>query len=75
MSTEMPYRIVVCFDIEAASPEEAYRTLHAKLGPVTTLDFEWESTDEWYGDQGERLSDRKVFAAREAAFKKWEEEA
>lgn len=71
--SEMPFRIVVCVDIAAASAEEAYAMLTDKLCPVTTPDFEWESTDEWYGEDGARLPDKKVQAAREAVFKTWEE--
>lgn len=65
----MGCRIVICVDLESADPVEAYRELFnlmAKSG------LDWESSDEWYADDGESIHQddqqevrMKVFAERD----------
>lgn len=44
------FRLIVCFDIDADSLEEAY----AKLRPaVEQAGFPWETSDEWYDHDNE----------------------
>ena len=62
------YRIVVCLDIEASSPEEAYAKLYKNMPRIAAEGIDWESTDEWYDDNGAPLSEEQVFAAREAVL-------
>lgn len=51
------FRLIIGFDIEAASPTEAYGKLRPK---VEAIGIPWETMDEWYehdkdepGDPGE----------------------
>ncbi len=65
-----PIRIVVCLDVDAATPAEAYKTITTMLSKLCAENpgFDWESSDEWYGPDGELLSDEEVTEAREIVF-------
>ncbi len=46
------YRLIVCFDIDAASLYDAYGELVKVLG-VKKAKLMWETADEWYSDEDE----------------------
>lgn len=56
-------RIVVALDIEAATPEDAYKKLCAVMPLLHPQGIAWESTDEWYGVDGEPLDEEVISAA------------
>ena len=61
----MRIRIVICVDIEKDTPEEAYSELYDRMGRIAKGDMlEWESTDEWFGSDGEPMDERAVSEAR-----------
>ena len=47
------FRFVICVDVEADGLKEAYRSLYKHMG-LLPEDMEWESTDEWYDEDGEQ---------------------
>ena len=60
-------RIVSCIDVEAESPKEAYKKLNKVMGDVemkTEGGISWESTDEWYGADGDILGEQEVTEVR-----------
>lgn len=60
------YRIVLCVDVNAATPEEAYKKVHDAM---TRTAMSWGSSDEWFDPDGNPLSFQTVLKARLAAFK------
>lgn len=66
----MAYRIVICVDIHAETLEEAYGKLYDFMKQPEGSDLDWESTDEWFDDDGTGPEDPKVLqAARMAVYK------
>jgi hypothetical protein len=68
-----PIRIVVCIDVEADTPAEAYATLHTMFAhvaadPVLGSMVDWESTDEWFDADGNPMTEAEQDAARKAFF-------
>lgn len=65
-------RIVICCDIDADSVTDAYRKLFRMLWQVQRDNelewFDWESSDEWYFEDGERVPQNIVDAARSTVF-------
>lgn len=64
-------RIVVCLDVNAAGPADAYLAVYNALGVMeanTLGDVQWESTDEWYDDDGERIPLSDIEEARTFAL-------
>lgn len=60
-------RIIIAIDgDDAETPEALYLRIHTLLGNVPTL--EWESTDEWYGVDGEPLTEQEVSDTRMRVF-------
>jgi len=59
------YRIVVCIDIDADSTEDAYGKVYTAMGLLEreNEDIEWESSDEWYGPEGNPIPEEDVQAA------------
>jgi hypothetical protein len=57
-------RIIVALDVEAKTPEDAYKKLYDALPLLHPRGIDWESTDEWYGTDGEALTEEAVSAAR-----------
>jgi hypothetical protein len=55
-------RIIVAIDVDTDDPTEAYRVVDAVLDK--DLGIEWESTDEWYGDDGEPMDEDEISAIR-----------
>jgi hypothetical protein len=49
-------RIVVCLDIDAEDPYQAYRILRRKM-PALAPEIDYETTDEWYFEDGESVGD------------------
>lgn len=58
-------RILVAFDFDDASPFVAYAQLRALLRPLPA-EQPWETTDEWYDGDGERVPQAVIDAACEA---------
>ena len=69
----MPYRIIIAIDVEAESPEMAYERVSEEMKTVDTEDFQWESTDEWYDDDGNVIDEDEVQRIRMAVFAKLNE--
>ena len=67
------FRLVVCIDIEAKNLSEAYGKLWRGMA-VTMMSEDWESSDEWYGEDGELGSEEELAAARMAFFQTLPEE-
>ena len=62
----MAIRIVVAIDVEHTNdPEEAYSWLYRRL--CSHEDMPWESTAEWYDDNGERIPNAVLQACYDAA--------
>lgn len=57
----MSTRIVVCIDLDTDQLDEAYRQVYNTMGR-TGLD--WESSDEWFYDDGGEIPEFIVSAAR-----------
>lgn len=66
-----PVRIMMCMDVNAETPAEAYRILTTAIAKLCTEnpDLDWESGDEWYGTDGEPLSAEDIGAARAVTFR------
>lgn len=45
-------RIVVSIDLPTDDPEEAYRQLYRFLATAEEHQIQWESTDEWFDNDG-----------------------
>lgn len=56
-------RIVVCVDIDATTAPEAYAKLYDAMR-LLPEGMDWESSDEWYGPDGEALSQDAIDDAR-----------
>jgi hypothetical protein len=66
-------RIVVSIDLPRADPVEAYRLLYRAMavldtGGPTALIAGWESTDEWYSEDGAPMPVPEVEQARLAGI-------
>jgi hypothetical protein len=57
------YRIVVCIDVEASSPEDAYSKVYDMMMKIEPSQA-WESSDEWYDEDGELIDELRVSQAR-----------
>ena len=57
----MTTRIVICIDLDTDNIELAYRELYEKMG---VADLEWESSDEWYYDDGKDIPEFIISEAR-----------
>ena len=67
----MPYRIVVCMDIDASSLLEAYGKLYETMAKVTgsKTGLDWESSDEAYDPDGNLIPEDVLQGARQTYFK------
>ena len=71
---DLPYfRIVTCIDVPASTPEEAYELLRKALRSIPES-VVWESSDEWYADDGTQVPVEEIEKARMAVFKKEDED-
>ena len=64
-------RIVVSIDVDTDDPAVAYRRVVDALnlaGSVPADGITWESTDEWFDEAGEELSETVIWAARRATL-------
>jgi len=69
----MPFRIVVCIDVDATDLEQAYGRVSDNLGKLPD-GMDWESTDEWYDDgDGDAIDEEEIQRVRMATFAKKEE--
>lgn len=64
----MSYRITIALDVEAASLDEAYLRVYRKMATVDIQDFSWESTDEWFDNDGEQVDKDVVQETRLRVF-------
>lgn len=65
------YRLIALVDIEAESLEEAYWELYTMMDQATSLSGNsWESSDEWFGPDGEAGDPDELQKARMAFFDK-----
>ena len=62
---QLPYRLVVCIDVDAASLKEAYGKVYEALAKLPE-GFDWESSDEAYGPDCEEIMPPQVQIARMA---------
>ena len=48
------FRLVICLDVSADSLEDAYETVYKQMAKLTTTtkDMDWESSDEWFDQDG-----------------------
>lgn len=64
------YRIVVCVDIDADDLTDAYRQLFKGMAGLCGITgFDWESSDEWYAEDGQRIEEDALTAVRMQVFK------
>lgn len=63
----MSIRIVVCLDVEAATPRDAYALLYKRLQTLHP-EIDWESTDEWFDADGMLLDEDVIEEARHATL-------
>jgi len=68
-------RLIVGLDIEVDTVEEAYRKVYNLLGDVTNSEspygdeaISWESSDEWYDNDGEPGDPAELQQARMKVF-------
>ena len=61
---------MICVDIDADTPTEAYGKLYEAMGKVEkeNKDIQWESSDEWYDEDGEPLTEKSAQLARKRYF-------
>jgi len=64
----MSIRIVIALDVEAESLDEAYLRVYRNMATVDTNNFSWESTDEWFDDNGEQVDEDVVQETRLRVF-------
>lgn len=66
----MSYRLVICVDVEAESLDAAYGKVYKAMGTITGKDtgMDWESTDEWFAQDGEQGTVKEMEEARERFF-------
>lgn len=64
MPTSGSYRLVVCVDVTADNLTEAYRKVRRFIseGPSENA-LGWETSDEWYGPDGEQGDEAELQAA------------
>ena len=67
------FRLVLCVDVEAENLDEAYETTYDKMSSLSSPDFEWESSDEAYGEGGEQINEDDLQAARMRGLEKKEQ--
>ena len=65
----MSIRICVCIDVGTGDPTEAYRFVKKLMDQAVYTDnvarFDgWESSDEWYGEDGEPIDESVIQEAR-----------
>ena len=65
----MGIRIIVMIDADHDDPAEAYRQV---FDTMMQQDMGWESTDEWYADDGALISETEIIAARKKVFAEME---
>ena len=69
----MSIRIVVCLDFDTDSAAHAYEVLH-RIMPSnlkTWPEFEgWESSEEWFGADGEPMTEDEISKCRMSYFEK-----
>jgi hypothetical protein len=71
-------RIVVCIDVSTDDPVEAYRRVKRAMDEAfyaspARAEFDgWESSDEWYADDGRKLDEDTVQGARMRVFEEKE---
>lgn len=61
------YRIVVCIDVEAEAPADAYGKVYQQMNASAS---DWESSDEWFFPDGREVPIDEVNTARMAFFDK-----
>jgi len=63
------YRLILCIDVDAENLEDAYGEVYRSMGRITGPDtsLDWESSDEWFDEDGE-LGDPDVFLAARMSF-------
>ena len=66
----MSTRICICVDLDTNEPIEAYASLYETMSKTG---LEWESSDEWFLDDGSLMTAEDAQAARMAVFKQREE--
>lgn len=64
----MTIRIVVCLDIDAPTPRDAYALMYEQLRTLHPQ-IDWESTDEWFDSDGTQLDEDSISAARNETLK------
>lgn len=57
----MTTRIVICIDLDTNNIELAYREVYEKM---SVADLEWESSDEWFYDDGGTIPEFVISEAR-----------
>lgn len=62
-----PVRLVVCIDVESETLAEAYAEVYRGM---TASGLEWESSDEWFDEDGGLGDPDRLQAARMAYFAK-----
>lgn len=61
----MTIRIVACIDLDTDDPQEAYAMLDAAMMQAEGSGaLEWESSDEWYGPDGEPMDEEEISRVR-----------
>lgn len=61
----MTIRIVARIDLDTDDPTKAYTMLDKALGLAeSTYSLEWESSDEWYGPDGEPMDEEEISRVR-----------
>ena len=68
------YRIVVCIDVDAPDLEGAYRAVYDNLS-VLPETMAWESSDEWYAGDGQRIEQDAQDLARATVLQAKDDEA
>lgn len=61
----MPYRLVVCIDVEADSLKDAYGKVYEAMGQLPE-GLDWESSDEAFDPDGAEIGPKKLQEARMA---------
>jgi len=77
MSKEIEtFRIGIMIDVDATSLKEAYKRVYNTMGEVSMSegDIDWESSDEWFDEDGQMLNEDEVSSIRLEALKELEEE-
>lgn len=69
------YRLVICLDVEADSLESAYEKVYRTMGGVDCREFQWESTDEAYDEDGNQVEEEEMQRVRHTVFARLNSEA